>query len=74
MKSPLETPLDEIRRSCLILFKDSIGFEFRVKATPLTDIIEDVDFLNQMVIGRKYGSFHIDLCELTGTFKKSLEQ
>jgi hypothetical protein len=66
MKPPTETPLDEIRRQLLVLFADSIGYEFRIKGTPLTDTIIGVDVLKLMVIGRTYGDFHVDLCELTG--------
>ncbi len=58
--------IDKIRRDCLLLFEQSIGYEFRVKGTLLTDICDGVNKIDQMVQGRKYGDFHIDLCELTG--------
>ena len=74
MKPPTETPLDEIRRQLLVLFAESKGYEFRIKGTPLTDIIEDVDHEFLMVIGRNYGAFHIDLCEFTGKQTKDIEQ
>ncbi len=74
MKSPIEQPIDKIRRDCLLLFEQSIGLEFRIKASPLNDICDGVDWKNQMVKGRKYGDFHIDLCELTGRQNKIIEQ
>lgn len=38
------------------------------------DVCEGVDWKTQMVIGRKYGNFHIDLCELTGKENQIIEQ
>jgi hypothetical protein len=61
-----QTQLEEIREQCIKLFADSIGYEFRIKGTPLTDTIVGIDALRMMVVGRTYGDFHIDLCELTG--------
>lgn len=57
---------EKIERDCLLLFEQSIGHEFRIKATPLTDICVGVDKKNKMVKGQKYGDFAVSLCELTG--------
>jgi hypothetical protein len=73
MKSPLEQPIDKIRRDCLLLFEQSVGFEFRIKGSPLMDICDGVNWKDQHVIGQKYGNFHIDLCELTGKENKIKE-
>ena len=50
-------------------FQKQIDYEFRIKATPLKDIVEGVDWKNKMVKGRAYGDFAVSLCELTGTQK-----
>ncbi len=73
MKSPLEQPIDKIRQDCLLLFKQSVGWEFRVKGTQLIDICDGIDLKYQHVIGLRYGNFHIDLCELTGREKQIKE-
>jgi hypothetical protein len=56
----------DIRLNRLILFADSIGFEFRIKGSDLTDIVDGIDRQYEMVKGKKNGDFHVDVCELTG--------
>jgi hypothetical protein len=60
-----------IQHDCMTLFEQSVGYEFRVKATPLTDIVDGVDWRNMTVRGRKYGDFGVHLCELTGPVKQN---
>lgn len=62
-----------IERSLLLLFEQSVGYIFRVKGTPLTDIVDGVDWQNKMVKGRNYGDFAVDLCELVGGIKVAPE-
>lgn len=73
MKKHLQEPHpqidDNIRQDILRLFADSVGMEFRIRTTPLTDIIDGVEMSKCMIVGRKYGSFHVDICELTGGLK-----
>lgn len=57
---------EKIERDLLILFEDSVGYEFRVKGTPLVDVCTGVDKDKKMVCGQKYGDFSVSLCELTG--------
>jgi hypothetical protein len=56
----------DIRLNRLILFADSIGYEFRIKGAELTDIVAGIDRQYEMVKGKKNGDFHVDVCELTG--------
>jgi hypothetical protein len=58
--------LANIKHDCLMMFEQSIGFEFRLKGQILTDICDGVDWDTMMVKGRKYGNFAVELCELTG--------
>ena len=69
----MEVP-KHIEHDLLTMFEQSIGYEFRIKATPLKDIVEGVDWKNKMVRGRTYGDFAVSLCELTGTQKHTTEQ
>jgi hypothetical protein len=62
---PDSDKLNKIRRDCLLLFEQSLGWKFRVKGTPLVDEVTGVDHTLQMVCGKQYGNFHIDLCQLT---------
>jgi hypothetical protein len=63
---PDGTPgVERIRRQCLLLFEQSVGWSFRVKGTPLIDVVTGVDHKLQMVKGKQYGDFHVDLCEIT---------
>lgn len=64
--------LHVIRKNCLLLFEQSFGWRFRVKGTPLEDVIVGVDHDLQMVKGKEYGDFHIDICELTSSTKSSI--
>lgn len=57
---------EDIENDLLLLFEQSIGLPFRIKATPLTDVVDGVDKEMKMVKGRKYGSFAVSLCELIG--------
>ena len=66
-KSPI--PADQAqatRLNQLIEFSKSIGSEFRIKDSELTDIVVGVDRQHEMVKGEKNGSFPVDVCELTG--------
>lgn len=67
--------LANIRHNLMKLFEDSVNYEFRIKGTPLVDVVEGVDWETMHVKGRTYGNFHVDLCELRGytrTQKESL--
>lgn len=57
--------LINIRKNMLLLFEQSHGWKFRVKGTPLVDVVAYVKKDTCMVGGKQYGEFHIDLCELT---------
>ncbi len=57
---------EKIERKLLIMFEQSIGYEFRVKGTPLVDVCTGVDKIMKTVRGQKYGNFGVHLCELTG--------
>lgn len=63
----------EIERHLMVMFEQSVGYEFRVKASPLTDIVDGVDWKDKMIKGRKYGDFAVSLCELTGPTKQTPE-
>jgi ribosomal protein L37E len=63
---PMNTNLEKIRQDCMKLFEQSVGYEFRVKGTPLKDFVAGVDYKYMHVVGRQFGNFHIDLVELTG--------
>jgi hypothetical protein len=66
-KSPIPSEqVQEIRLQRLILFSESIGYEFRIKGAELTDIVAGIDRRYEMVKGEKNGDFHVDICELTG--------
>jgi hypothetical protein len=64
--------LKKIRDHCMHLFDQSRGWKFRIKGTPLIDEIQGVDWDHDHVIGKQYGNFHIDLCELTTTNETSI--
>jgi hypothetical protein len=64
---------EHIERDLMLLFEQSVGYEFRVKATPLRDVVDGVDWKNKMVKGRKYGDFAVSLCELCGGVKNNPE-
>jgi len=66
-KSPIPAnPAQVSRLNQLREFSKSIGFEFRIKESELTDIVAGVDRQHEMVKGEKNGSFPVDVCELTG--------
>jgi hypothetical protein len=62
--------IQRIRKSLLHLFDQSKGYEFRVKGSVITDFVKEVYFELNLVRGEQYGTFHIDLCELTGSKKE----
>jgi hypothetical protein len=57
---------EKIIQSLLVMFEQSIGYEFRVKGSALVDICIGVDRVQKLVRGKKYGDFGVHLCELTG--------
>lgn len=57
--------VQKIRRNMLHLFDQSVGFEVRIKGSPLVTVVEGVDWEFQHVC-TPYGNFHVDYCELTG--------
>jgi hypothetical protein len=59
--------LRQIRLHHLQLFQFSTGRNFHLKGSPLVDEIIGVDHEMQLVKGKQYGDFHIDLCELVPT-------
>lgn len=58
-----------IEHDCMLLFEQSVGYGFRIKGTPLHDIVDGVDWPTKMVKGKKYGDFAVSLCELDGALK-----
>lgn len=64
---------EQIIDQLLTLFEQSKGYEFRVKGTILTAVVDGVDRESRMVISNKYGSFAVSLCELTGGTKPTPE-
>lgn len=65
--------IDKIRRQLMVMFEQSVGYEFRVKGSvagvELTDYVKGVDWKNNHVCGETYGNFHVDFLELTGKKK-----
>lgn len=57
--------LKKIRRQMMLLFEQSVGWKFRLKGTPLVDVVTGVDWQFMHVCGKQYGNHHVDLCELT---------
>lgn len=57
--------LNSIREDLLTLFEQSVGWKFRIKGSPLVDVVAGIDRSNKHVCGKMYGNFHVDLCELT---------
>lgn len=64
---------EHIERDLLNLFEQSVGYNFRIKGTPLVDVVEGIDRKNKMVKGRTYGDFAVYLCELCGGTKDQPE-
>jgi len=63
---PKDDPkINKIRRDILLMFEQSVGYRFRIVGSHLIDEVVGVDKENQQVIGKQYGSFHVDLCQLT---------
>lgn len=62
-----------IEHDLLTMFEQSVGYIFRVKGTPIQDIVDGVDWKLKLVKGRKYGDFGVHLCELCGGIKVSPE-
>ncbi|HEX8356660.1 MAG TPA: hypothetical protein VF610_04580, partial [Segetibacter sp.] len=56
--------LEKNRKTCLELYARSINWRFKVKGTSIVDHVREVDYCSAKVIGRHFGSFHIDVCEL----------
>ena len=58
----------KIERGLLTLFRQSVGMRFRIKGSgnfpPLVDDVAGVDEKFSHVEGKKYGNFHVTLCEL----------
>jgi hypothetical protein len=49
------------------LFANSIGWEFTLKGMPsFTDYVIGVDTKLDHVISERHGTFHVDICDLTG--------
>lgn len=63
---------DKLRNEKLVLFEQSIGKKFSLKAkapgnkymTSLIDEVAGVDREHEHIIGKKYGNFHINLVSL----------
>ena len=59
----------KIEADLLELFRQSVGMRFRLMSgvqdlVPLEDEVTGVDPAMNHVMGRKYGNFHVTLCEL----------
>jgi len=59
--------MEEIRQERLNLFEQAIGMQLKVKTNPFPDLIDTINGVDRklnMVNGKDYGSFHVDLVEL----------
>ena len=65
-------PDPKIERDLMLLFEQSIGWEFRLKGTAFVAVCRGVDWKN-MTVKSDYGDFGVHICELTGRQKPNQE-
>lgn len=69
MKTNPKNNIDpKIRRDLMLLFEQSVGYEFRLKGTEFVAVCRGVDW-KFMMVKSDYGDFSVDICELTGRQK-----